>query len=194
MKRKSLLLLFLMFVSFTLSGCSFFQPFNVMSTTDISHYGKFSTFERHSGWIVLPKVIPNDAIVNGYYYSQKSPQFEKTNYQIYLNITLPEEDYKKEVKRLANIKKETINEWTEYPTSRDIRNDTTHFKYPAYVAMFDETSSFEYALLDEKNHTIIYVMFQFTDKNEIRFNKNYLPKGYRDYADRYEKFKSFNIY
>lgn len=169
-----------------LSGCSKKE----VSTTNVSKYRDFSTFELRSGLVVFPKSIPVHAKVNGYYYSQIIPPLIGTYYQIYLNLTLPVDEYKLEVDRLSKIKKNTKLERYEETTARDIKFDENNFIYPAYVARLGDGTS-EYALLDEKNHKIIYVFLQIISKDKIRFNKKYLPKGYKNSGKSNE---SFNIY
>lgn len=177
-----------------LSGCSVrlsSLAAKEISTSDTSRYGKFSSFEIRGGLLLFPKSIPKDASVNGYYYSQIIPQFIGTYYQIYLNITLPEDEYKAEVERLSKIKKGTKNELDGNKTSCDIKYDKSNFIYPAYVAMLGYNGTSEYALLDEKEHKIIYIFIQIREKNDIKFDKKYLPKGYKNAGDCNE---SFSIY
>jgi hypothetical protein len=171
-----------------LSGCSSKKE----STTDVSKYGNFSTFQISSSLLVFPKTIPKSATVNGYYYSRIIPPFIGTYYQIYLNITLPEEEYKEEVDRLSKIVKGTkIQMYDNKPTSINIKYDKSNFIYPAYVAMRGYNGVNEYALLDEKEHKIIYVFTQIINKNDIKFNKKYLPKDYKNDGECNE---SFSIY
>jgi hypothetical protein len=161
------------------------------STTDVSLYGNFSTFQRRGALLVFPKAIPKNAIVNGYYYSQVIPPFIGTYYQIYLNITLPEDEYELEVNRLSRIKKGTKVEMYDKSTLSDIRLDKNNFIYPAYVTMVGYNGTSEYALLNKKEHKIIYVFVQIISENNIKFDREYLPKGYKNSGDCNE---SFSIY
>lgn len=177
-----------------LSGCSLRLSSLLAketSTTIVSKYGDFSNFEIRGGLLVFPKTIPKYASVNGYYYSQIIPQLIGTYYQIYLNITLPEDEYKAEVERLSKINKGTKGGINDNLPSSNIKYDKDNFIYPAYVAILGYNGASEYALLDEKEHKIIYVFIQITEKNDIKFDKEYLPKGYKNAGDFNE---SFSIY
>lgn len=187
---KRLLLFFTMEILLVsiLSGCSS----KIVSTTDVSQYGKTSDFKIRSPLLVFPKTIPKNAKVNGYYYSQTIPPFIGVYYQIYLNITLPEDEYRSEVNRLSNIKKGTkVAMYENSTTLKDIKFDKGNFLYPAYVAMLGYNGTSEYALLNKNEHKIIYVFLQIEDKINIKFDKKYLPKGYKYAGD---SNGSFSIY
>ncbi|HEY2420579.1 MAG TPA: hypothetical protein VGI04_04160 [Neobacillus sp.] len=192
MKRiLSLFTIGFLFVSM-LTGCSLKELSSTDVSTDVSQYGKSNYLDIRSPLLVFPKTIPKNAKANGYYYSQTLLPFGGANYQIFLNITLPNDEYKSEVDRLSNIKKGTkVEMYDGKPTLKDIKLDKSQFIYPAYVAMLGYDGTSEYALLNDKEHKIIYVFIQIVYKKDIKFDKKYIPRGYKSVGDCNE---SYNIY
>ena len=54
----------------------------------------------------------------------------------------------------------------------------TGFKYPAYITIWDGNGTYEYALVDEENTTIAYVLNQLFDWKDTDIAEEYLPKDY----------------
>lgn len=81
----------------------------------------------------------------------------------YKNIS----SFERECSRLEQIKVEMDEKTNKIVYKEDV------FSLPAYIAMYNYSSCFEYALVDEVNKTIIYIYMQGTD---YKIPKEYLPK------------------
>jgi hypothetical protein len=152
------------------------------STSNPLDYGKFSGHiekekeGRKSYLYIFPKELPDSAeIKNYYYYSDNKGLFDNT-YQIYLECTLSKDDYNKEVKRLSELKMTYRGEVNE------VKYDTENFEYPAYVTIYADDYSYEYALIDDENNRIIYIYTWFIYPDDVEFSKEYLPKEFMENA------------
>lgn len=146
--------------------------------SDINKYGFFEDFKGYSNLYTFPTKIPNSGQVDDYYYYQRDTLFDPTC-QIFLEYSLSEEDFEAEVSRLSKITVRFENE-----RYKDIVNkivyDTEHFRYPAYVTIYNNNYCYEYALLNKEENKIICVFTQFIKTNDITFDKKYLPVGFGD--------------
>jgi len=150
---------------------------NEFKTKDINQYGIYSGHiekeqEQLSSYLmVFPKALPHSAKVEDYYYFCSDKGLDNT-YQIYLEYALDETDYTTEIKRLSQIS-------MKYKGAvQKVIQDTTGFNYPAYITIFDNYNSFEYALTDDINHKIVCVYSHRMDIDTNIVDKNYLPKGF----------------
>lgn len=129
-----------------------------------------------SGLFVFPETISGLKNVEYEYYC-KEGTIENT-YMIYLNAEYPnQESYEIEVERLENIT-------CSVKTSNDIViNDIEYteelFDYPAYVTVYNTNMSFEYALADAENNTIIYVYLKLCEGIDF-LPMEYLPIEFRE--------------
>lgn len=159
-----------------------------VKTSDVKDYGVFEDFKGYSNLYIFPVKLPDSAQIESYYYYQLNRIFDPTC-QIYLEYSLSKSDFDAEIARLARI-----SEKYEHNNYKDIVNnivyDTEHFKYPAYVTIFNNNHCYEYALFNEKEKKIICVFTQFSKEKDIKFNKEYLPV---DFGDN-NTIKGFNIY
>ena len=65
--------------------------------------------------------------------------------------------------------------------NKEIMYSDSLFAYPAYVAIYNANSSFEYALLDEENRTVVYVYHQLlNDENSGNTPKEYCPLEFQE--------------
>ena len=151
------------------------------STNQASEYGNWDGHidrERESmesGLFLFPEDI-SSAKDSDYFYYCGIDYHSISQYLIYAAVTYPEDTYKKEVERIANTKckvqlsasdaGDTVTNSVEYTKKL--------FVYPAYIAIYASNLSYEYALLDEENHRIIYVYLQMKDANGM-IPDEYLP-------------------
>ncbi|MGN0351589.1 MAG: hypothetical protein ACI4ES_08045 [Roseburia sp.] len=137
-------------------------------TTDVDKYGEFETYCGYSELKIFPKELDEEAEEVSYYYWAKDTFLDPTC-EIYLKCTYPEQRFEEEVARVKGI--------------TGIREDTEHFQYPAYVAMYNFSSSYEYALVLEEEKSIVYVNTQGIYPNwflGLRFPKEYLPEDFME--------------
>lgn len=159
-----------------------------IKTSDINNYGYFYNFKGYSNLYIFPTTIPQAARIDSYYYYQRDTFLDPTC-QIYLEYSLSKEAYDTEVLRLSKIVETYENENFKGKENK-IVYDTENFKYPAYVTIFNSNHCYEYALLNEEEHKIIYVFTQYIGLNKVKFDKKYLPKDFGDEKNS----KGFNIY
>lgn len=162
-------------------------------TTSIAKYGEFENFSGYSQLEVFPEKISEEVKEASYYYYNRDTIFDPTC-QIYLKCEYIEPDYLEEIERLEKISVEYNGDKNE------IIYDLERFEYPAYVAMYNWSSSYEYAVVMDDVNTIVYVYVQDIRKRKIKFDVNLLPGDYMEDTtyggDSYENFSiySFNGY
>ena len=105
----------------------------------------------HSDLEIFPKQI-NGNVLDFKYYRQDG--LFDGSYLFYLIVNYDEEQYISEENRIHNI---SINSNGKYKSPI---YEPDKFKYPAYITIYDGFGTYEYALLDEKTHSIIYVFNQ----------------------------------
>lgn len=132
-------------------------------TKDLSQYGKYyghiekEREQLNSYLMIFPKVLPNSARVQNYYYFCSNKGFDNS-YEIYLNCTLNESDYVNEIKRMFQIRMKYKGE------IHNVIHDTVGFNYPAYITVFNSYGTFEYALVNEAERQIVYIYSQVKGK------------------------------
>lgn len=139
-------------------------------TTDISRYEEvMSKYPNvQTGFLVFPETLPKSAGEVEFYFSYQDV-WDDPACQVFLQCTYNEEDYQLEKKRLEAAKKVYgSKEQTLLQAKEGI------FNYPCYVAVFNYNYAYEYALLTGE-HEITYIYVSFISKDEIQFDKDYLP-------------------
>ncbi len=158
---------------FVLVIISEFTNINTETSTDINHYETIDEYQLETGLIVFPEGIPRSATNTEYKFYYNSGLFDDY-VELYLQCIYNDEDYEKEVKRLEDTYK-------EYKGSRKelLRDKEGKFNYPAYIAIENHFSEYEYALLTGENEiTYIYTAYRFAD--DISFDMDYLPSDYME--------------
>lgn len=129
-----------------------------------------------SGFFVFPDSINDMQNVKYQYYCKEG--IAENSYMIYLNVKYSnQKSYEEEIERLTSIT-------CSVKTSKNVvKNDIEYteelFDYPAYVAVYNTNMSFEYALADMDNNTIIYVYMKLCEGTDF-LSKEYLPKEFRE--------------
>lgn len=139
-----------------------------MGTTDVDKYGEFEAYCGYSKLQIFPKELDKDAENISYYYWAKNTFLDPTC-EIYLKCAYSDPAFAEEVSRIKEI--------------GGIREDTEHFEYPAYVTMYNFSSSYEYALVLEEEKSIAYINTQGIYPNwflGLRFPKEYLPDDFME--------------
>ncbi|WP_160685680.1 zf-HC2 domain-containing protein [Clostridium sp. C2-6-12] len=157
-------------------------------TSNIKDYGSFKDFKGYSNLYIFPKEIPKSAKVDSYYYYHRDTLFDPTC-QIYLEYSLSKTDFDAEVLRLSKICESYENQNYKDKVN-NIVYDTKNFMYPAYVTIFNRNHCYEYALLDNEEHKIIYVFTQFIELKNVNFDKKYLPVDF----GKEKSSKGYNMY
>lgn len=137
-------------------------------TKDISRYQEIFDCNYISGMIVFPEKVPKEVIETDFYFYYRDMMFDPT-YQVYFQCTYEPEAFETEIKRLDNVHKTYAG--TEKKLLRDEENK---FNYPAYIAIENHSSCYEYALVTGENQ-IAYISTAYVDGDEMVCDKDYLP-------------------
>ena len=105
--------------------------------------------------------------------SLKTGFFDTDGY-ILLECTMEEAEFQKEIQRLSSLKA-TITDGKTSVTN-DVLYDETSYRYPAYVTCDGFDSTYEYALIDEESHRIIYLYISYPNVTNLHYAK-YLKKN-----------------
>ncbi len=159
------------------------------SANDISKYGQWSLPDKYSRLLVFPEQVPSSAENVQYFYKFENG-WTRPMCQIFLSCTLSEEEYETEKNRLAGLSFESE------AGVLTVREDGESFSHPAYTAIEGYDFCYEYALLDEPWRHIVYVYTMNTIKQDIKFDKSYLPDYYMEGFEElsYSGLDRFTIY
>ena len=157
---------------------------------DTADYRKWSVPEKYTHFLIFPEEIPAEAEEVEYYYQYESG-WDRPMSQIYLSYRLNENAYATEQERLSSL-----NYTDRTGENRSVEYDTTSFGYPAYVTIAGNDFCYEYALLNEKEHTIVYIYAMNTVSDDLQFNDEFLPNYYMENFDdlAYQGKDHFTIY
>ena len=157
---------------------------------DTADYQKWSVPEIYTHFLIFPEEIPAEAEEVEYYYQYESG-WDRPMSQIYLSYRLNENAYATEQERLSSL-----NYTDRTGETRSVEYDTTSFGYPAYVTIAGYDFCYEYALLNEKEHTIVYIYAMNTVSDDLQFNDEFLPNYYMENFDdlAYQGKDHFTIY
>jgi len=161
--------------------------------TGIENYDKAKILEVYGGDFSGELfVFPDDTskMLEPTFASGMKTGFFDTDGYIVLQGAYSEEDYEKEVERLSSI------ECTVQDITVGIQYDEKSYALPAYVAIDGYCCEYEYALLDEKNHTITYIYLSYPQYVNLRKYKDYLKLNRAEYnvEDRLGQFSIYSRY
>ncbi|MBQ9863524.1 MAG: helix-turn-helix domain-containing protein [Lachnospiraceae bacterium] len=163
------------------------QPYD--KKTGIESYDKISIIKEYgsdldSGLFLFPDDTKN-AIKVDFESSLKTGLFD-TEGSIFLSADYTDEDFNKERNRLSQVTctvYKTNYEDSDYHVGK-VEYDTDSYNYPAYVACDGYDNVYEYALLDEENNRIVYVLLSnpfITESAEMAVDTDYLKKDIKAY-------------
>ena len=134
-------------------------------------YETIFELRANTGLIIFPEQISKKAVETDFYYYFRDI-WNTPTYEIYLQCTYEPEEYKKEIERLENTYKRYAGK-----ERRLLRDTEEKYNYPVYIAMENHHYSYEYAMLTGENQ-ITYVSMAFREKEDVNFNKEYLPSDF----------------
>lgn len=150
----------------------------VETSKSIDEYGTWSLGKEYTQLLIFPEEVPGSATNVEYYYKYESG-FNRPMCQIYLYCQLDKQDYNNEMERLSNL-----SYASQTGETKTVHFDETSFAFPAYVTIEGYDFCYEYALVDEENSAIIYIYSMNTIKDDVYFNKHYLPSYFmEDFTD-----------
>ena len=159
---------FIIMVTFVVGLAAYDSAKPFEKITGIENYNKEFLLDQYgsdldSGMFIFPDDTSN-AITSEYESAFKTGMFGSDG-RIFLTATYSPDDFVKEVERLSCITCTVFaTKWedSDYHVS-DILYDTDTYNYPAYVAVDGFKSVYEYALIDDDNNRIIYVLLSYPD-------------------------------
>ncbi len=139
----------------------------------IENYRGTETYHGYGNLCVFPENITTEDERNEYYFLDHD-MFMDPECQIYLSCYYDETAYNKEVSRLENLSYELNNNRKTIIKNTDLFSDT------AYISMYDWSSCYEYAIVQEEHKRIIYVFVQNIPRWKIKFDRYFLPERFTD--------------
>lgn len=141
-------------------------------TEDIADYSQIYEKDIDSGLIVFPDEITEEMSETKFYFSYETT-WEPT-VSIFLQCTYTPEEFQAEVNRLEVTRK--VYGGTE---KKLLRDEEGKYPYPAYVAIENHHSAYEYAMLTGENQ-ITYIYTVYFNRDEVQFGQEYLPTDYME--------------
>ena len=184
-----LVLSFIMKFGFVLTMIFFMENTPYETRVGIENYDKAKISEQYRSDLSELFVFPEDTkdmIEPTFVSSFKTGFFDTDGYMI-LQTRYDKEDYDAEVKRLSSI------ECTVDDITIGIKYDDDSYALPAYVAIDGFDYEYEYALLDEKNHTITYVILSYPEYVDLSEYEEYLKLDADEYKIK-DSLNQFSIY
>lgn len=184
-----LVLSFIMKFGFVLTMIFFMENTPYETRVGIENYDKAKISEQYRSDLSELFVFPEDAkdmIEPTFVSSFKTGFFDTDGYMI-LQARYDKEDYDAEVKRLSSI------ECTVDDITIGIKYDEESYALPAYVAIDGFDYEYEYALLDEKNHTITYIILSYPEYVDLSEYEEYLKLDADEYKIE-DTLNQFSIY
>ena len=184
-----LVLSFIMKFGFVLTMIFFMENTPYETRVGIENYDKAKISEQYRSDLSELFVFPEDTkdmIEPTFVSSFKTGFFDTDGYMI-LQTRYDKEDYDAEVKRLSSI------ECTVDDITIGIKYDEETYALPAYVAIDGFDYEYEYALLDEKNHTITYVILSYPEYVDLSEYEEYLKLDADEYNIK-DSLNQFSIY
>lgn len=176
MIRNKKLVLLVSVLGILLAGCIIMaQQFVCGTRTVIKGSGKYSTFEGnkiHSPLVAFPDK-EMESVAEDFYYEYRDGLFS-TVCQIYLKKTYDLDHFSKEVERLSS------EQLTYAGQTNLLYLDDKNFSDYAYVALADWIDRYEYAVISENTHSIIYVYLENMKKEDLYMDAAYLPLYFQD--------------
>ncbi len=165
-------LLFAIFIGFIIYN---FVNAQIRENTNIDEYESTlkelkENSDAHSLLYIFPDSVNKDNVLE-YKYAESDGLFDGS-YLFYLVEKYNEENFNNEVERLNSIKVEFKEE------TKSILYTEEGFNYPAYVTIYDNNGTSEYALVNKEDSTIIYVFMQLFNESDSNIDEKYFPVDY----------------
>ena len=161
----------------------------------IQNYDKAYLEEQFSGdmtshFFLFPDDLDKTEDAN-FWYEYKTGLLD-TDGSFFLTADYSDEEFANEINRISEVTC-TVNDDVEDHTQA-VRYDEQMYNYPAYIAIDGYTHNYEYALIDEDNDRIIYVLLGYPDYKELSEYKEYLKVGPAEYDIKGSSLERFCIY
>ena len=155
----------------------------------IDKYDKTKLVEKYAGdlnskLLLFPDSV-DGAVEADYHQGLKEGIFDTDGY-VFLEVKYSDADYETEKNRLAEVSNVVEDiDWSTNQTitknTKKVKYDDETYNYPAIIANDGYSDAYEYALLDEKNDTIIYVALSYPEFYQMSKYKDYLKENRSEY-------------
>ncbi len=137
----------------------------------IENYSKMYELDLDTGLLIFPEKL-SKKVQDTEYYCYYQDTFGSPTHEIFLQCTYSEEEYAAELDRLEGAYK-------QYGDEKRIlkREEKGNYPYPAFLAVENHHSSYEYALLTGENE-ITYISTKNLVGESVHFDKKYLPMDF----------------
>ncbi len=149
--------------------CSCSDVYDEIIITDINRYGEIWTLpERRASEnsLLFPSEIDSNS-VEMFRCNHTTYQYVGTGWQVEIVVKYTKDEF--------NKKREDIEKLTEKSV---VVGNTPFFGFPVYATVWNWNGCFEYALVNETEHSIAYIYLQLIDKNDLVISNEYVPTGY----------------
>ena len=170
------------------------QPFHKI--VGIENYDKQALIEAYSGdmdsvFMTFPDTT--ERMQNAEFVScVKTGLFDSDGY-FFLKADYDEETFESEVQRLSGITCEM--EYRGEKVVKEIKYDESTYQYPAYIASDGYDYVYEYALIDDENQSVVYVLLSYPNYIELVQYRDYLKKNPKEYVlENGKVLENFTIY
>lgn len=141
----------------------------------IEHYDKTAYFTTYSGdldtgMFIFPDSTEN--MLNPTFDSNLKTGLFDTDGYIILQAEYTEEKYQAEIERLSSL--ECSITYNGETVTQQIRYDENSYSMPAYVTVDGFDNVYEYALIDDANNTIIYILLSYPNPLSLSKYSDYL--------------------
>ncbi len=148
----------------------------------IENYDKQYLIEEFSGDMTSYFFLfPDDVSIAedaDFVYEYKTDLFDTEGY-FFLTAEYTDDVFESEVERLSEVTC-TIDH-NEIFSVKEVIYDEDMYNYPAYIAIDGYTHNYEYALIDEDNNRIIYVLLGYPDADGLSEYSDYLKADLSEY-------------
>lgn len=168
--------------SYIKAGSSSKLDISAANPAEVSYAGG-KDYYLASKLLLLPADVPENP--DEYVYRVEGSK-GYPNCRIYIEMKYDEAEYEAEKTRLLNV--------TDPETGDRCGYSETECVLPCVYAMLYDIA-YEYALLDDENHTVRYIYLQSADRYELEFDTKFLPKDYGRFGYDFEtEREAFSIY
>ncbi len=161
----------------------------------IKNYDKPYLVEQFSGdmtsnFFLFPDDLSNTEEAD-FWYEYKTGLLD-TEGAFFLTAVYSDEEFSNELKRISEVTC-TVNDG-EKDHTQSVIYDEEMYNYPAYIAIDGYTNNYEYALIDEDDNRIIYVLLGYPEYKELSYYGDYLKTDPTAYDLRGNTLERFCIY
>ena len=168
--KRVLSILLVLWIFLFVSGCAD-DSFGHETYTEADDYHKIFELTEirydESAFELFPENV-DDFEIADFYCEWELGSVGSAKVEILLSVHYQQTDFDNEISRIKAL------------GNGNIHYDTVNFNFPAYVSVLGYMNTNYYALVDETNQTVHYVLLQLIREDDIDIHKAFLPKDYQE--------------